>query len=125
MEFKFQNKKFLKMVKEKGLKLTKVAEKIDMSRSGIGDIASGKNDPRFKTVTLISKILDINPIEFFVSGEIAKDILPKHMDEEMMEFILDGKNIDYIKVAMEIKEKNISPSIMRIYMNAEFERRKL
>lgn len=125
MEFKFLKDKLKQLRKDKNLNIDELGEKIDMSRSGIGDIESGKNDPRFKTVQALSEFFDINPIEFFISGEIAKNILPKNLDDETINFMLDGQNNEYLKIIVNAKKNNITPAQLNFYMTMELSRKEL
>jgi len=124
MEFRFLCEKLKQMRIDRGWNQGDVAERANLSPAAISDLEQGKKKiPRAETIEALSEAFDKNPIEFFVNGPLAKEILPKEMNDELVDFILDTNNIEYLQAAFQAKQQEISPSTLIFYSRMEKQRK--
>jgi len=67
----------------------------------------------------------MNPIEFFVDDELARSILPREMDDDIINMILDTKNLDYLKAMVFAVKNKIPASTIMCLLEGEVKIRKL
>ncbi|MFZ5944409.1 MAG: helix-turn-helix domain-containing protein [Bacillota bacterium] len=103
---------------EKGLSTLNLAEMAGLSQQYISLIENGKTTPSLKSLFKISAALNVNPgiILEDLDNQEQKPHLYNLTDIDLRDFILHEENIEYIRLAKEMKEKNISTGDMKTFM---------
>lgn len=117
MDFKFNGSLLKKIRVENQLEQKDLQELSGVAQGTISDLELNKKQPRFSTVKRLSEALKVEPIIFYINSEISKEILPKTMSDDLIDFVRDESNIEYLEVIKWAKESNITPSMIRTSVN--------
>lgn len=115
--FRFMHEKVNHLLKVRGINQAKLREITELGSGTISNICTGRKTPRLQNIELVAEALGVNPLYFFVSGNLAESILPKDMTHEQIEFVLDANNLPYIDAAMYAKSKNVTSKTLKMYVD--------
>jgi transcriptional regulator with XRE-family HTH domain len=116
------------MPKSTGAKIREIREAREMSgaelaktagieASYVSDIENGKKTPSISVLKKIGKALKTDP-GYFISD---KDILPQDIEgipPEFLGYLLREEKQEYLRIAKDLDEKNLSPDTIRRYIEA-------
>jgi len=115
----------LRMVMElRGMGVSELASKADLSQPYISFIVHNKRQPTIKTLEKIAEVLRV-PVSIFFDRvtEPTLDIY-NHFPQEIQEFLAKERSIDYIAVAKEASDNGISPEDIRTIISVLQKNRK-
>lgn len=95
------------LVRETGMEQQQVADMLGIKTPTFNGYVSGNREPTFATLQIISKYFNVS-VDYIIGSTNVRNLQLSHMTQEMIEFVCDPQNIDYIEMAMDIRGKNIS-----------------
>jgi transcriptional regulator with XRE-family HTH domain len=104
---------------QKGLSASYLAELTGLSQQYISLVENNKTTPSLKSLYKIASALESTP-SILIDDNRWNDtpiFLYHILDEDLKSFLLREENIGYLKLAKEIKDKNISEDDMKALIN--------
>lgn len=115
--FRFMHEKVTHLMKLREINQVKLREITKLGSATISNMCTGRKTPRLQNIELVAEALEVSPLYFFVSGDLAESILPKDMNAEEIEFVLDANNLPYIAAVMYAKSRNVTPKTLKMYVD--------
>jgi len=106
-------KKIRNIMEIKGITQEELAHTSGVSISLIRKLVNKKcANTSIDTIVKISQALNV-PVKYFFSNEIDDPFLNTHISEKIRSFLADKRNIPYIELAIEMREKKINPEFLK------------
>lgn len=112
----FLGDKLKKLRTEKGLTTRELADLIGYSQAYISGLESGKKNPQPVVVEKLAEVLDVSSIFFFINSATVKDFFPVDFSDDIIEFVLDADNLSFLRMAVKLKENNITEETLNILL---------
>jgi len=100
------------LVKEKGLEQQEVAEILGLKTSTFNGYVGDKREPTIDYLRKFAEYFDVS-IDYLTGYSDVRNPYLTHLSEEQKAFIHDSKNIMYIELALEIKNKTLSKGLSK------------
>ena len=85
-----------------------LAEISGIKRATLSELENGKNKaPREATVNALCDAFGVDAIYFYYAGDNLADLFPADFPADVREFVFDTSNIQYIQLAIKMKDPDI------------------
>lgn len=112
----FIGDKLKKLRIDKNLTMEELAEIIGHSQGYISGLESGKKNPQPNVVEKLAEVFNVNPIYFYINSATVKDFFPSGYNSDVIEFVLDANNLEYLRMAIKLKESDVNEDMLNILL---------
>lgn len=106
--------KIKEILELKEMKQADLAKAAGLSTGVLSEICTNKRTSvTTETLKKIAKALDIHPAYFLEDDATGPKDLLSYLPEEERKFVIDSKNLPWIKLTAEAKKKGLSPDKVR------------